>query len=197
MVGKYLLAVLWTDGIKRHTTQPDSSKMQGRRYVLPASALCPSVPGRQTSTPIAPSAKTCTMRTPADEEATIVGDMDTRSLARRSLASVHELVDIRITAAERPSDAMLDEGYLRQLSGHAHHHEAKSDKKTLEQSGSEDTNADETIYVNGYAAFESSMLICVFAGRVRGRRSTRPHELLVWPQVVHHSRSFHVLYHHR
>ncbi|RPD64469.1 MFS general substrate transporter [Lentinus tigrinus ALCF2SS1-7] len=91
------------------------------------------------------------MRTPqADEEATVVDNADTRSLARRSLASVNELVDPRISPAERTPDATLDESYLRQLTDHRHHtdqhHKEEKNEKELEQSASEDT-ADETIYV--------------------------------------------------
>lgn len=93
------------------------------------------------------------MRTPqVDEETTIVGDADTRSLARRSLASVHEFVDPRISPDERPSDAMLDEGYLHQLSDHSRHHddrrhkEEKSEKKP--EVSTSDGSVDETIYVS-------------------------------------------------
>ncbi|RPD64468.1 MFS general substrate transporter [Lentinus tigrinus ALCF2SS1-7] len=75
----------------------------------------------------------------------MIADADTRSLARRSLASVNELVDPRISPAERPPEATLDERFLRQLSDHRHHKDEKNEKE-LEQSASENT-ADETIYV--------------------------------------------------
>ncbi|EIW58339.1 MFS general substrate transporter [Trametes versicolor FP-101664 SS1] len=85
---------------------------------------------------------------PTDEESTIVEDVvvtETGSLARRSLASVHDAVDPRIRPSDRPTDDVLDEGYARQLSdyiGHKHHHE----KSPSEKEGSQ-KDSDEPIYV--------------------------------------------------
>ncbi|OJT03339.1 hypothetical protein TRAPUB_6117 [Trametes pubescens] len=85
---------------------------------------------------------------PTDEESTIVQDVvvtETGSLARRSLASVHDAVDPRIRPSDRPTDDVLDEGYARQLSdylGHKHHHE----KSPSEREGSQ-KDSNEPIYV--------------------------------------------------
>ncbi|KAI0761799.1 MFS general substrate transporter [Trametes elegans] len=88
---------------------------------------------------------------PIDEEITVVEkahDADTCSLARRSLASVHEAVDPRIRASDRPTDDVLDEGYVRQLSDfieHRHHYEKSSSEKGSGEGSSQDP--DEIIYV--------------------------------------------------
>ncbi|KAI0642409.1 MFS general substrate transporter [Trametes meyenii] len=94
---------------------------------------------------------------PADEKATVVEGVDaveTRSLARRSLGSVHERVDPRIRPADRPTDEELDEGYVHQLTDYIehkhHHHDRNRDhEKGVSDKGSQDsrTVADETIYV--------------------------------------------------
>ena len=81
-----------------------------------------------------------------DDEATTVESPDVRSLARRSLSSVREAADPRITPSDRPADAVLDEGYLRQL--HDHRHSEKhiaSEKKTNEEESQDTSN--EIIYV--------------------------------------------------
>ncbi len=82
------------------------------------------------------------------------GDTDTTSLARRSLSSVREPIDPRISPSDRAPDAVLDEGYIRQLHEHQQHayesHEANDDKNNkgriqLEES---ESNQDETTYVS-------------------------------------------------
>ncbi|KAI0332771.1 MFS general substrate transporter [Cubamyces sp. BRFM 1775] len=88
---------------------------------------------------------------PTDEEAVVVAQVDaneTCSLARRSLASVHEPVDPRIRPSDLPTDDVLDEGYVRQLGDfieHKHHY----DKSRSEKSSHEDSRGEsnETIYV--------------------------------------------------
>ncbi|KAH9849849.1 MFS general substrate transporter [Lenzites betulinus] len=85
---------------------------------------------------------------PTDEEATIVEDMavaETGSLARRSLASVHEAVDPRIRPSDRPTDEDLDIGLVRQLSNyieHKHH-----EKKSPSEKESSQNDSEEIIYV--------------------------------------------------
>ena len=82
-----------------------------------------------------------------DDEATAVESPDVRSLARRSLSSVREAADPRITPSDRPADAVLDEGYLRQLHDHRHSekHIASGEKKTIEEESQDTSN--EVIYV--------------------------------------------------
>ena len=92
---------------------------------------------------------------PTDEEAVVVAQVDaneTCSLARRSLASVHEPVDPRIRPSDLPTDDVLDEGYVRQLGDfieHKHHY----DKSRSEKSSHEDSRGEsnETIYVSQIA----------------------------------------------
>ncbi|OSD05327.1 MFS general substrate transporter [Trametes coccinea BRFM310] len=90
---------------------------------------------------------------PTDEEATIVEKgnvLEPYHLARRSLASVHEPVDPRIRPSDRPTDEVLDESYVRQLTDlvkhkHPHDHEkGTSEKGSQGESQNEDH---ETIYV--------------------------------------------------
>ncbi|KAI0369756.1 MFS general substrate transporter [Pilatotrama ljubarskyi] len=87
---------------------------------------------------------------PTDEESTIVEKVvgmpdGTCSLARRSLASVHSDVDPRIRPSDRPSNEVLDEGYIRQLSDyieHKHHY-----KKSASEGEDSQKESEETIYV--------------------------------------------------
>lgn len=98
---------------------------------------------------LSPTTTSSSAMKPTDEESTIVEDVvvtETGSLARRSLASVHDAVDPRIRPSDRPTDDVLDEGYARQLSdyiGHKHHHE----KSPSEKEGSQ-KDSDEPIYVS-------------------------------------------------
>ena len=54
----------------------------------------------------------------AEEETTVTESPDVHSLARRSISSVREAIDPRISPVDRPADAVLDEGYFRQLHEH-------------------------------------------------------------------------------
>ena len=54
----------------------------------------------------------------AEEETTVTESPDVHSLARRSISSVREAIDPRISPVDRPADAVLDEGYFRQLREH-------------------------------------------------------------------------------
>ncbi|KAI8985777.1 MFS general substrate transporter [Trametes punicea] len=85
-----------------------------------------------------------------DEDAAVVekaGPVETGSLARRSLASVHEPVDPRIRPSDRPTDDVLDEDYVRQLSDYIEHKHPH--KRGTSETGSQDDSRteDETIYV--------------------------------------------------
>ena len=83
-----------------------------------------------------------------DEDSTIVDrSPDTRSPARRSISSVHEPIDPRISPAARSPDAVLDEGYFHQLGDHIHRHEAETKSEKQQQETQSEDIADETIYV--------------------------------------------------
>ncbi|KAI0793846.1 MFS general substrate transporter [Fomes fomentarius] len=94
---------------------------------------------------------------PIHREAAKDGETDTTgSLARRSLSSVREPIDPRISPSDRAPDAVLDEGYSRQLHEHRQHayesHEANDDKNKkgrvqLEEGESNQGSSDETTYV--------------------------------------------------
>ncbi|TBU30598.1 MFS general substrate transporter [Dichomitus squalens] len=86
--------------------------------------------------------------TTSDEEANKVESPDVRSLARRSLSSVREAVDPRLSPADRPADATLDEGYLRQLHDHRHSekHIASGEKEKTDEEYEDSSN--EIIYVD-------------------------------------------------
>ncbi|KAI0630775.1 MFS general substrate transporter [Trametes polyzona] len=87
---------------------------------------------------------------PTDEEATIVEDVvvnETGSLARRSLASVHEVIDPRISPSDRPKDDVLDEGYIRQLGDYVEHKHHRDHEKGASEKGSSQSDSDEIIYV--------------------------------------------------
>ncbi|KAI9062694.1 MFS general substrate transporter [Trametes sanguinea] len=90
---------------------------------------------------------------PTDEEVTIVEKgnvIEPYHLARRSLASVHEPVDPRIRPSDRPTDEVLDEGYVRQLTEFVEHKHPHDHEKGISEKGSQEDSRnedDETIYV--------------------------------------------------
>ncbi|KAI0831924.1 MFS general substrate transporter [Trametes gibbosa] len=84
---------------------------------------------------------------PSDKETIVVEDMataETGSLARRSLASVHEAVDPRIRPSDRPADEDLDRGLVRQLSNYIEH---KHHAKSLSEKDGSQNDPEEIIYV--------------------------------------------------
>ena len=81
-----------------------------------------------------------------EEETTVTESPDVHSLARRSISSVREAIDPRISPVDRPADAVLDEGYFRQLHEHRRNeNRAEMGQKKDKEKSQESPN--EIIYV--------------------------------------------------
>ena len=115
-----------------------------------------------------------------DEEATAAESAHT--LVRRSLESVQKPIDPRVNLSDRPVGPALDHHVLPEIDD-----KVGEDEKQLESR--EETEGDETIYVS---LFHCISLVPVYPhqpGGIRRRRSQKPRQLHICPQMGYNFRS--------